>query len=124
MPVLQSMGYSLVIIGPALPFIIADISYGARGRWLSPVWAGFQSGVGVLEIATGASLVAKGESPGTGFGVCALVLGGWFVTHGILSFVYHRPLTTKPGGSTKTFTPMLSVAPTGGGGLAFVRMVY
>jgi hypothetical protein len=84
----------------AVPFLVADVVYGAQQRWVPPGWAIPQivigGGVNAFVAYQGMSEEARmcGYSPVVTIGAAALSVG--LITHGVISlFLYESAPATK-----------------------------
>ena len=85
-----TVGYLLTGV-VSVAFIAVDASYGAQDSWIPPSAAGVQIGLAAVpNLAYGAILVSRDGTLGA-LGAFNLLLGTWFLTHGVLSLVLYEP---------------------------------
>jgi hypothetical protein len=97
----------LLTVTSGATFAIAEGVYASKNSWMPPTWAGFQIALAgaPITVAGATTIVLSAQSEGelVGEGMFFTSLGGWFLTHSVLSFVYYEPESQRE--RRRAFTP-------------------
>lgn len=111
-------------------FAPVDIHYAANDSWLPPTWSWPQIALGGVATIAGASTaigLAADDAPepavDIGWSAGLMALGGFYVTHGLLSVVNYEAPVAEPADAPPEHEPPLpsvGVVPVRGGAVALL----
>jgi len=111
-----------------LIFLPTDIAYGLDGKLLPTTWAWHQTLIGGAATIVGSGIgmgLAIDDSPNRGvdllWGGGLMLLGGYYLTHGILGIMSGDPEDWPKEADTASI-PFLTVAPVDGGAVAMIAL--